>query len=165
MRLIGLSSCLILRALAAVTVEQLPGVPAGWSLASTPSDSSSIVLQVALSLQNTDQLESKLQSVSTPSSPSYGQYLEADEIQSLFGASSDSFTAVSDWLSSAGVTEYQTQGNSIWFKTNVGTANSLLGTEFKTYTDDFGVSKVRTTQYSVPESIAEHAPFIALTRE
>jgi tripeptidyl-peptidase-1 len=161
LRLVGLSSCFILQALAAVVVEQLPGVPAGWSHTDTPSASSSIVLQVALSLQNVDQLESKLQSVSTPDSPSYGQYLDVDDIQSIFGASDESVSAVSDWLTSAGVTEFQTQGNSVWFKTNVATANSLLGTEFKTYTDSFGVSKLRTTQYSVPESVAEHIDVIA----
>jgi tripeptidyl-peptidase-1 len=162
-RLFSLVSLLRLQALAAVTLEQLASVPAGWSVAGTPSDSAQIVLQVALSQQNMDQLESKLAAVSTPNSPTYGQYLELDDINALFGASNESSAAVQSWLESSGVTSYTAQADSIWFQTNVSTANALLGTTFKTYSDSTGATKLRTTQYSVPESVASHIDLISPT--
>lgn len=163
LRFAGLVSLLSLQALALVTLEQLPGVPTGWSVSSTPSDSSEIVLQVALTQQNLDQLEEKLASVSTPGSPAYGQYLDIDDINSIFGASNESSAAVTSWLQSSGVTSYVTAGDSVWFKTNVSTANAMLGTSFKSYSDLTGATKLRTTEYSVPEDVAEHVDLIAPT--
>jgi tripeptidyl-peptidase I len=150
-------------AAAAVTLDRIANAPAGWSHTATPSDSTQMVLQVALAQQNIDQLEAKLQSVSTPGSASYGKYLDLDEINDTFGASNESTQAVVSWLKSAGVTSYTTQGDSIWFQTNVSTANSLLDTNFKTYTDAVGASRLRTTEYSIPESLVGHIDLIAPT--
>jgi tripeptidyl-peptidase I len=162
-RLIGLIPFLCLQSFAAVTVERIGNVPNGWSLSSTPSASTQITLQVALSMQNLDQLESKLAAASTPNSPTYGQYLDLDGVNDLFGPSDESRAAVESWLQSSGVTNYKTTGNSIWFKTDVSTANTMLGTSFNYYSDNTGATKLRTTAYSVPESIAEHVDLISPT--
>lgn len=156
-------SLLSLQALGLVLQDSLPGVPAGWSLANTPNDDSTMVLQVALTLQNLDQLESKLASVSTPDSPSYGKYLSADEVSTLFGASETSSKAVTSWLESSGVSTYKVTGNSVWFKSTVAQANSLLGTTFHNYVDSTGTTKLRTTKYSIPEALVEHVATISPT--
>lgn len=148
---------------AAVLHESLAGVPAGWSYTNTPSGGSQVTLQVALTQQNLDQLESKLSSVSTPSSSSYGQYLDANAANAAFAPSEASKDAVTSWLKSSGVSSYKVVGDSVWFQTSVSKANSLLGTEFHTYTDTKGVSKVRTTQYSIPNDLTEHIDLISPT--
>lgn len=69
--------------------EQLTGVPPGWEVTGTPNASSELILQFALTLQNLDQLETKLASVPTPGSSDYGKYLDADKVSALFGASTE----------------------------------------------------------------------------
>jgi tripeptidyl-peptidase-1 len=162
-RLVFLTLLQCLQSFAAVTLERLTNVPAGWTHTSTPHDSAQIVLQIALPMQNLDQLEPKLAAASTPGSPSYGQYLDLDDIDEIFGAREESHTAVESWLSSSGVENFTTKGNSIWFKTNVATANAMLDTTFKTYSDSVGATKLRTTEYSVPESLVDHVDLISPT--
>ncbi|KAF2671819.1 subtilisin-like protein [Microthyrium microscopicum] len=163
LRLASLIPLLVLQASAAVTLDKIANVPNGWTHTGTPSDSANLVLQVALSLQNLDQLEPTLATVSTPGSASYGQHLDLAAINELFGPSNESHEAVTSWLESSGVKTYKTQGSSIWIQTNVSTANALLGTTFKTYSDSTGVAKVRTTEYSIPDDLAEHIDLIAPT--
>jgi tripeptidyl-peptidase-1 len=162
-RLAGLLSLFSVQALGAVTLEQLAGVPTGWTVSGSPDNAAQIVLQVALSHQNLEQLESKLVAASTPGSSSYGQYLDIAQVQSLFGASDESTAAAESWLKSYGVTSYTKQSDSIWFQTNVSVANSMLGTTFKTYSDSGGASKIRTTEYSIPESLVAHIDLISPT--
>ena len=157
-------SLLNLQAHALALHGSLAAVPGGWSKASTPSASSEMVLQVALTQQNIDQLESKLASVSTPGSPSYGQYLDLDQVSAMFGASEASSKAVTSWLKSSGVTKYTTQGDSIWFQSTVAQANSMLGTTFHNYAESTtGVTKLRTTSYSIPEDLVSHIDLISPT--
>jgi tripeptidyl-peptidase-1 len=148
---------------ALVLHEQVSGIPTGWSFTSASDNDTQIVLQVALAHQNIDQLESRLSSVSTPGSSSYGQYLDFDDINSLFGPSDASKIAIQSWLNSSGIETYTTQGDSVWLKASVAQVNSLLGTTFNTYTDAQGMTKIRTTQYSIPQSLKAHIDLISPT--
>jgi tripeptidyl-peptidase-1 len=148
---------------ALVLHEQVSTIPAGWSFTSTPDNDTQIVLQVALAQQNIDQLESRLSSVSTPGSSSYGQYLDLSDIDALFSPSDASKNAVTSWLSSSGIDTYTTQGDSVWLKASVAQANSLLGTTFNTYTDTQGMSKIRTAQYSIPQGLKAHIDLVSPT--
>ncbi|KAI9714048.1 MAG: hypothetical protein M1820_000778 [Bogoriella megaspora] len=164
LKLAGLVSLLASNTvLGAILLENIASVPAGWKLDNTPSGDSQITLQVALAQQNLDRLESKLQAVSTPNSPSYGDYLTQAEINSIFGASNESSEAVKSWLESSGVKNYVTRGDSIWFQTSVSNANSMLGTTFHNFADATGTKKLRTTQYSIPQDLSAHIDLIAPT--
>ncbi|KAM0463062.1 hypothetical protein ACHAPV_003188 [Trichoderma viride] len=160
--LAGLLTLASVQANAAVLLDSLNKVPVGWQAASAPAPESKITLQVALTQQNIDQLESKLAAVSTPNSSNYGKYLDVDEINQIFAPSSATTAAVESWLKSYGV-DYKVQGSSIWFQTDVSTANKMLSTNFHTYTDSVGAKKVRTLQYSVPETLADHIDLISPT--
>ena len=163
LKLAGFALLFGFQASAAILVDQLASAPKGWTVANTPSGDSQVVLQIALAQQNLDQLESKLASVSTPGSASYGQYLDLEDVNALFGASNESAAAVESWLKSSGVTKYATQGDSVWFQTSVSIANSLLGTTFHNFADSTGATKLRTTQYSIPEEVAAHIDLISPT--
>ena len=163
MRLIAAAPFALPVVKALVLHEQVSTIPSGWSFTSAPQNDTQIVLQVALAQQNIDQLESRLSSISTPGSSSYGQYLDTGDINALFGPSDASKNAVKAWLSSSGINTYTVQGDSVWLKASVAQANSLLGTTFNKYTDAQGVSKIRTTQYSIPQNLKAHVDLVSPT--
>lgn len=142
----------VLAASALVSHEALAAVPLGWNKVSTPAADTNIQLSVALTLENIEQLESHLQSVSTPGSASYGHYLDSDDLAAQYGPSDASVEAVTNWLKEAGITQIYNNGQSINFATTVSKANSLLGADFNYYSDG-GSTKLRTLAYSVPSDL------------
>ncbi|PQE10437.1 tripeptidyl peptidase A protein [Rutstroemia sp. NJR-2017a BBW] len=142
-------------------LEKLAAVPSGWT-AAAPDSSAVLTLTVGLAQQNLDQLESKLLAVSTPGNAEYGQHLDADEVNALFAPSAKANSAVTSWLTSAGATNVHSDGSFVTFATTVEKANSLLNTTFKSYSSN-GVSKLRTTEYSVPDEIAQYIDLISPT--
>lgn len=161
-RLVGLFA-LLAQGMGLVLHDQLAGVPEDWAVSGIPSSTSQMTLQIALKQQNVDQLESKLASVSTPGSSEYGKYLDAEEVTAMFGASDASKEAVESWLKSEGITKSSTVGDSVWFQATVAQANKMLDTTFKTYTASSGESKLRTTEYSLPESLLSHVDLVSPT--
>ena len=121
-----------------------------------------MVLQIALQQQNLDQLESKLYAVSTPGNPSYGRFMEGDEVKAMLAPSSQASPAVEAWLKSAGVTHIHSDGEWVTFASTVNMANKLLGTQFNYYQND-GVTKLRTTQYSIPKNVSQYVDFVSPT--
>ncbi|APA15893.1 hypothetical protein SS1G_09225 [Sclerotinia sclerotiorum 1980 UF-70] len=142
-------------------MEKLAAVPSGWTVAETDS-STAITLTVGLAMQNLDQLEAKLIAVSTPGNADYGNHLDADEANALFAPSADASNAVTSWLTSAGAQNIVSDGSTVTFAATIEKANSILNATFQTYTSN-GVTKVRTTQYSVPDHLAEHIDLISPT--
>lgn len=142
----------VLAASALVSHESLATLPSGWNQVGTPAADTNIQLSVGLTLENIEQLESHLQSVSTPGSANYGQFLDSDDIAAQYGPSDASIEAVTNWLNEAGITDIYNNGQSIHFATTVSKANSLLGAEFNYYSDG-GATKLRTLAYSVPSDL------------
>ncbi|ESZ92469.1 hypothetical protein SBOR_7132 [Sclerotinia borealis F-4128] len=145
----------------AALLEKLAAAPSGWT-ASTTDSSAAITLTVGLAMQNLDQLEAKLLAVSTPGNAEYGNHLDADTANALFAPSVDASSAVTSWLTGAGAHNVVIIGSTVTFATTIDNANSILNATFQTYTSN-GVSKVRTTQYSVPDDVAEHIELISPT--
>lgn len=160
-KVVSLWALLATPAFAAVH-ERLAVLPKGWTHVGTPAESQTVILQIGLAQQNLDQLESKIYAVSTPGSPSYGQFMDADAVADMLAPSSDAEPAVLAWLKRAGVTNAYSDGVYISFSTTVGTANSLLNTEFNYYESD-GIYKLRTEEYSVPDDVEAHIDIITPT--
>jgi tripeptidyl-peptidase I len=114
-------------AAALVSHESLASLPSGWTQVSTPDAETTVQLSVALALQNLDQLESTLQSVSTPGNASYGKYLDADDIAAQFGPANSSADAVTSWLQENGITQIYNAGQSINFATTVSKVRTNHG--------------------------------------
>jgi tripeptidyl-peptidase-1 len=142
--------------------EQLAAVPNGWAISEPLSSTTEIKLSVGLTHSNIDQLESRLYAVSTPNSASYGNHLDLDEIIQLFGSSTESKAAVVAWLKKAGIERIDTSDFSVDFVTSIEKIHRLLNTTFATYENN-GVRKVRTTQYSIPDNLAQHIDMISPT--
>jgi tripeptidyl-peptidase-1 len=162
--LLSIAALTVPSVLAASLRDQLPGVPAGWSVSSTPDASQSITLKLAVKQQNIDQLEGLLRSVSDPSSTNYGKYYTADQVNALFAPSTGSVDAVTSWAKSSGLENNLDRGLHIAIKTTIGEANKVFGANFTTFKDDStGVEKLRTLSYSVPDEISNHIDFVSPT--
>jgi tripeptidyl-peptidase-1 len=137
-------------------------LPASVHALSLPAEDQVMTLQIGLKLQNIEQLEEKLKAVSTPGSPDYGKYMEADEVNEMFNPSEESRAAVKAWLKDAGVTEVADFGWYINFATSVSNANSMLGSSFQNFMVD-GVEKLRTLEYSIPDNLVDHVELLSPT--
>lgn len=96
----ALAAAVLFRAVPALAIvhEHLTALPSGWTATSAANEASLVTFTVALTQQNIGQLESKLLAVSTPESPSYGQYLSDDEIDTIFAPTLGASFAVESWL-------------------------------------------------------------------
>ncbi|KAG5803365.1 hypothetical protein H9Q74_002393 [Fusarium xylarioides] len=136
--------------------------PQGWQVQKTAKVASSNtqhVFSLALTLQNVDQLESKLLDLSSPDSANYGNWLSHDELTDTFSPSKEAVASVTKWLKSKGIKHYKVNGAFIDFAADVEKANTLLGGDYQYYTKD-GQTKLRTLSYSIPDDVAGHVQFV-----
>ncbi|PYH89373.1 hypothetical protein BO71DRAFT_110284 [Aspergillus ellipticus CBS 707.79] len=144
----------------AVVHEKLAAVPYGWHHVEDAGDNHQVSLSIALARQNLDQLETKLKAVSTPGQAQYGQWLDQEDIDSLFPVASDK--AVISWLRSANITHIARQGSLVNFAATVGQVNQLLNTTFAYYQSGRS-QRLRTTEYSVPSELTDSIDLISPT--
>ncbi|KAG6364221.1 hypothetical protein INS49_005819 [Diaporthe citri] len=113
--------------------------------------------------QNLDQFYESLLQVSTPDHPQYGKHYEGHELRSLLRPTDEASATAISWLQDNNITDIQDDGDYLMFRTTVGTANTLLDTQFDWYRGEDGVQMMRTTRYSVPQDVAAHINFVQPT--
>lgn len=138
----------------AATFSLYGAAPAGWTSTGSSAGASMQTFTIALTMQNIDQLDSKLVDVSTPGNAAYGAHWSDDTVSSYFAPSSDTVSSVTSWLEENGVSNYQVDGAFIDFGATVETANSLLNASYKFYQKG-DVTKLRTLSYSLPEAVQD----------
>jgi len=138
--------------------EQLVGVPRGWSRVASINDIDFTTFTIALNTEF-EGLEEKLLDVSSPDSPNYGKFLDKEEVEALFPPPKDAADKVVAWLESNGIKDYRVDGAFIDFTTELATANVLLDASYQHYRNS-GVTKLRTTQYSIPDDLQKHVAFV-----
>ncbi|KAL3493384.1 peptidase S8/S53 domain-containing protein [Aspergillus germanicus] len=159
--------------------ERLSAVPDGWKVAGTPAATQPLRLRIALKQHDVTGFERALLDMSTPGHINYGRHFRSyTEMKELLLPSNDAVSSVENWLSAAGITDYETDADWVNFQTTVGDANELLDAEFLWYThsdSNLGsdavanantrdVRKVlRTLSYCLPEAIAEHVNMVQPT--
>ena len=156
---VGLCLLLTFPTFASVLHESLAEVPNSWAKVGAPASEETMVLQVALKQQNLDKLEKLIYDVSTPGKDTYGKYVEGDYLADMLAPKPEASTAVTSWLKSAGVKAIHNDGEFINFAASTSTMNKLLETEFSYYQSE-GVTKLRTTGYSLPKDLVQHVDFI-----
>ncbi|KAL2818691.1 peptidase S8/S53 domain-containing protein [Aspergillus granulosus] len=162
--------------------ERLSAVPDGWKVAGTPAPTQPLRLRIALKQHDVAAFERALIDMSTPGHESYGQHFRSyTDMKELLLPSSNAVSTVEDWLSSAGITDYETDADWVNFRTTVAQANELLDAEFLWYThssfdvgSEQGVPNVnpntrdarnilRTLSYSLPDEVAGHINMVQPT--
>lgn len=107
-------------------------------------------------------MDSKLASVSTPGSAHYGKYLEREDLDALFAPSGDKADRVKAWLQQSGISDIESDRDTVSFKTTVSDANRLLNTKFGFYSNGEQL-KLRTLAYSVPDDLSDAIDLISPT--
>lgn len=143
--------------------ESLQQMPRGWSWAQSAKPDEPIKLRLSLKQQNLDQFYENLLQVSSPNHPRYGQHYEGHELRSLLKPSEEATSTAVRWLQENNVTSIRDDGDYIFLRTNVATANKLLDTQFAWYRNEAGEHLLRTTRYSVPQDVAQHINFVQPT--
>jgi beta-glucanase (GH16 family) len=122
-----------------------PIVPEIVSSGQAPSegplqDSQILKLTLDLPLQNQPELDSLLQQLANPQSPTYLQYLSPDEFTARFGPTQEDYTAVVNWAQSNGLTVTETTSNrlSMGVAGSVGTINQAFQITLNSYKDLVG---------------------------
>ncbi|PLB44831.1 tripeptidyl aminopeptidase [Aspergillus steynii IBT 23096] len=156
---------LLSSSVAAEVFEKLSSVPNGWVYSGTPSGDQAIRLKIALQQGDTEAFEKAVLDMSTPDHPDYGKhFVDHDEMKRMLLPRGESVSSVQGWLESAGITNYEQDADWINFQTTVEKANALLETQFHWYNNkEKDIRRLRTLQYSIPESVAGHVNVIQPT--
>ncbi|PCH43829.1 subtilisin-like protein [Wolfiporia cocos MD-104 SS10] len=133
--------------------------PSSYTLLGAASSDTQISLRIALAQSNPTGLEEALYDVSTPSSTNYGQHLTKEEAAQFVAPTSETRTAVTEWLEASGVnaTTLTPAGDWLGFTISVSQANELFDADYSVFVHDTtGKQTIRTLSYSVPEELQGH---------
>ncbi|KAH0593136.1 hypothetical protein MHUMG1_09138 [Metarhizium humberi] len=145
-------------------VEHLDQPPDGWTKLGAANASQLIRLSIALESQGHDVFERRLQEVSDPTHPRYGQYLSRGEAVALVRPRPRSVAAVREWLLSENVTQGQVQERGLFMDAvmTIGTAENLLSTTYGLF--QHGKQRaIGALAYSVPAEVRPHITSIRPT--
>ncbi|OCH90803.1 family S53 protease [Obba rivulosa] len=143
--------------------DVLEDIPNGFKWSSTPSPSTVLQMRLALVQSDPAGLERALYDVSTPSSPSYGNYLTREEAAAFVAPTSETQQAVNAWLAEHNITAtpLTPAGDSLSFDVPVSMANEIFGANFSVYTHEAtGNQAIRTLGYSIPADLEGHVDFV-----
>jgi tripeptidyl-peptidase-1 len=137
----------------------------GWRYSSTPKGDTPVDLKIALAQHDVASFEKALLEMSDPDHPSYGNHFTThDEMKRMLLPTDTTVDAVQAWLKSAGITDVKQDADWINIRATVDQANALLHANFKYYVSDVkNVRRLRTLQYSIPDSVASHVNTIQPT--
>lgn len=147
-------------------MESLPNVPSGWSSVGKPPSSQRLHFRIAMTSPSEGLFEQTLYEISNPSHRSYGKHLKRDELKAMLRPHPEATESVLSWLKNAGVASEDIADDGEWinFMATVKEAENLLDTTFDIYrSTQARQDKVRTLQYSVPESLHQYINMIQPT--
>lgn len=117
-----------------------------WRRSERVASDSIIPLRIGLVQTNLEEGHDRVLSVSDPNSPTYAQYLSASEVHDLFSPSSETVTAVRDWLINVGIDESAIvhSENRGWFALELPAleVERLFHAEIHEYEHDESVTRV-----------------------
>jgi subtilase family serine protease len=94
--------------------------------------------------------------VSDPDSPSYGQFLNAAQIDAMTAPKAEDLKIVTSWLETAGVTSYAVKGSRVEVVASTEQTEKLFDTKFVVLVNEkFGQAVRRAADYYVPQHIEE----------
>jgi len=137
----------------------------GWHYSRTPRANQPIKLQVALTQGDTAGFENAVLEMSTPGHENYGKHFRThDEMKRMLLPEATSVDAVRQWLEDAGITDIQQDADWMTFHTTVERANDLLDANFQYYINNVKhVERLRTLEYSIPDSLVSHVNLVTPT--
>jgi tripeptidyl-peptidase-1 len=143
-----------------VILEQIKGIPPGWSFQGNASASDKITLFVALKEPGLEELKAKLNQRQNPAHPSFGRHLSRNEV--IQHRKPADPAAVSAWLKANGIREVHDQGNLVSFEASAEDVKSLFEADlaYYGYQDSDEDPVLRATSYKIPAWLRDYIEFV-----
>lgn len=141
-------------------------LPSGWQAGGRAARGERLELSFAVRQQGLAELTQKVLSVSSPSSPEYGQHLANEEVQRLTAPEAAHIEAVESFLRGHGLEPRRAtpNGDFIVAEASVELAERMLGTEYSRFIHSSGAEVTRALGgYSLPGDVAAAVDFVAPT--
>ena len=147
-------------------VEQLPGVPDGWTENGIPSPSTLMKFRLAIRNDRMAEFEQRVIDIATPSHQSYGKHMTRDEVGDFLRPSGDTVDSILKWMKLKHVPDRSIEKHGSWitFTVPVSQAETMLKTQFHKFRNDVSQEdSIRTLNYSLPQDIHSHVQMIQPT--
>ncbi|KAK2739944.1 Tripeptidyl-peptidase sed2 [Myotisia sp. PD_48] len=145
-------------------IEKLNSVPHGWHKVSAPDPSTVLDFWLAIRREDPSLLHKTVLEISTPGHQRYGRHLDRDELRQMLRPRETTCSKVISWLNGNGIDSknIHDEGDDwLKFTTTIQKVENLLNTRFYTFANRVnGQTRIRTLQYSVPNSIARFIQMI-----
>lgn len=144
-------------------VEQLPGIPEGWTEDRAPPPSASMKFRIAIRHDKMAEFEQKAIDIATPGNRLYGQFLTREEINDFLRPSDDAVDAILSWMKSEDVPgdKIERHGNWLTWTVPVSQAEKMLHTRFRSFRNNVSqIVDIRTLEYSVPQDVYDHIQMV-----
>ena len=139
---------------------------AQWARVGLPDKTSTVRVTFAIKQNNPEWLKEKLQAVSYPDSPQYGDYMNFDEIAEHVYGRPESVQALLETMESVGVptsaVDFTLGRDFAVVHIPIPSAEMLFSTVFHEYEDTEHGTKVVASELAIlPESLHEHLDFVS----
>jgi tripeptidyl-peptidase I len=134
-------------------------VPDGFTLLQPAPADQMLSMRINLAMGNQTGLETALDRASSPTSPTFREWLTKEQVESFAAPSDETVEAVSEWLNSFNITATPATPAGDWIKFTipVSTASQLLNADFSVFNHTrSGKTIVRTLEYSIPSALQAH---------
>ncbi|WP_189261088.1 S53 family peptidase [Streptomyces fuscichromogenes] len=139
--------------------DSLKGTKPTWATAKADkgatSNSAQLKARVYLAGQDAKGLAAYAKAVSDPSSPLYGKYLSAKQVQARYGATKAQVKAVKSWLTAAGLTVTEVTQHYIAVSGDVSAAEKAFGAQLHNYAKGSKTYRAPATTASVPSAVSD----------
>ncbi|KAJ6465307.1 subtilisin-like protein [Mycena sanguinolenta] len=146
-----------------VLLEQRTAAPRGFVRHSAAPANNTLTLRVALRANNLAGLEEKLQSIATPGTADFRQWLSKDEIKTFAQPSPETVSVFQEFASANGLAPTSISPNGDWVALTlpVSQANELFAAEFELFTHPSLTELItRTLSVSLPSELVGHVDVI-----
>ncbi|GGJ57928.1 serine protease [Streptomyces brasiliensis] len=137
--------------------HSLAGTKPAWATAKADkgatSDKARVSARVYLAGRNASGLAAYAKAVSDPSSPLYGKYLTAKQVQAHFGATKAQVAAVKSWLNAAGLKVTEVTQHYVAVTGDVAAAEKAFGTQLHNFAKGSKTYRAPSKAASVPQSL------------
>lgn len=139
---------------------------AKWARVGLPDQTSTVRVTFAIKQSNPEWLKEKLQAVSYPDSPHYGEYMNFDEIAEHVYGRPESVSALLETMESVGVpssaVDFTLGRDFAVVHIPIPSAEMLFSTVFHEYEDtEYGRKVVASESAILPVSLREHLDFVS----
>ncbi|MEV5955064.1 S53 family peptidase [Streptomyces sp. NPDC051987] len=136
----------------------LAGTKPAWATAKADkgatSDSAQVKARVYLAGRDAKGLAAYAKAVSDPSSPQYGKYLSAKQVQARYGATKAQVKAVKSWLTASGLKVTEVTQHYIAVSGDASAVEQAFGTQLHNYAKGAKTYRAPAKTASVPAAVS-----------